>query len=60
MDNLPKISLQRLFEEMDDPRLVGRCTYPLVEVILIAVCAVLCGAETWTEVEEFGESKRTG
>jgi predicted transposase YbfD/YdcC len=58
MDNLPKISLQRLFEDMDDPRVVGRCTYPLVEVVLIAICGVLCGAETWTEVEEFGESKR--
>ncbi len=32
--------------------------YPLVEVILIGICAVLCGAETWTEVEELGESKR--
>lgn len=58
MDNLPKMSLTRLFEDMDDPRVVGRCSYPLVEVVLIGICAVLCGAETWTEVEEFGESKR--
>ncbi|MBZ0300175.1 MAG: ISAs1 family transposase [Anaerolineae bacterium] len=58
MKDLPKISLTRLFEDMDDPRVVGRCTYPLVEVALIGICAVLCGAETWTEVEEFGESKQ--
>lgn len=58
MENLPKISLTRLFEDMDDPRVVGRCTYALVEVVIIGICAVLCGAETWTEVEEFGESKR--
>ena len=58
MDELPRISLTRLFEDMDDPRVVGRCSYPLVEVVLIGICAVLCGAETWTEVEEFGESKR--
>src|SRR5215213_5490468 len=58
MDKLPKISLTRLFEDMDDPRVVSRCSYPLVEVVLIDICAVLCGAETWTEVEEFGESKR--
>lgn len=58
MDNLPKISLTRLFEEMDDPRVVGRSSYPLVEVVLIGICAVLWGAETWTEIEEFGESKR--
>lgn len=58
MENLPKISLTRLVEDMDDPRVVRRCTFPLVEVVLIAICGVLCGAETWTEVEEFGESKR--
>jgi len=58
MNDLPKISLTRLFADMDDPRVVGRSTYPLVEVVMIAICAVLCGAETWTEVEEFGESKR--
>lgn len=58
MDSLPKVTLTRLFEDMDDPRVVGRCTYELVEVVVIGICAVLCGAETWTEVEEFGESKR--
>ncbi|HEX2908272.1 MAG TPA: transposase family protein, partial [Phototrophicaceae bacterium] len=57
MENLPRTTLSHLFEDMDDPRVVGRCTYPLVEVVLIGICAVLCGAETWTEVEEFGESK---
>jgi predicted transposase YbfD/YdcC len=58
MENLPAISLQRLFEDLDDPRVVERCTYSLVEVVIIAICAVLCGAESWTEIEEFGESKR--
>lgn len=58
MESFPKITLTRLFEDMDDPRVVGRCTYRLVEVVVIGICAVLCGAETWTEVEEFGESKR--
>lgn len=46
METLPKISLTRLFEDMDDPRVVGRCSYPLVELVLIGICAVLCGAET--------------
>src|SRR5579862_7253728 len=60
MDSLPKISLQRLFEDMDDPRVVGRCTYPLTEVVLIGICGVLCGAESWTEIEEFGKVSRRG
>jgi predicted transposase YbfD/YdcC len=28
-----------------------------VDILLVAVCAVLCGAESWSEVEEFGISK---
>ncbi len=43
---------------MADPRVEGRCDYRLVEILLIAVCAVLCGAESWSEVEEFGNAKR--
>jgi predicted transposase YbfD/YdcC len=58
MENLPKITLSQAFANMDDPRVVGRCTYRLTEVVIIGICAVLCGAETWTEIEEFGESKR--
>jgi hypothetical protein len=49
--------LTRWFEDLDDPRVVGRCSYPLVEVVLIASCAVLWGAETGTEGEELGASK---
>jgi predicted transposase YbfD/YdcC len=51
------LSIQSAFGDMDDPRVVGRCTYPLFEIILIAICGALCGAESWTEIEEFGESK---
>jgi predicted transposase YbfD/YdcC len=28
-----------------------------VEILLVAVCGVLCGAESWSEVEEFGTAK---
>jgi predicted transposase YbfD/YdcC len=53
----PFQSLEEVFGDMPDPRVVGRCDHPLMEIILVAVCAVLCGAENWSEVEEFGESK---
>jgi predicted transposase YbfD/YdcC len=35
----------------------GRCDYPLLEVITIAICAVIAGADTWTGIETFGKSK---
>jgi hypothetical protein len=54
----PFQSLEECFGDMPDPRLVGRCDHLLVDIILVAVCAVLCGAESWSEVEEFGEAKQ--
>ena len=35
----------------------GRCDYPLIEVLTIAICAVLAEAEGWTDMETFGKSK---
>lgn len=28
-----------------------------MEIILIAICAVICGADTWIDIEEFGNSR---
>jgi len=50
-------SLERYFGDLPDPRVVGRCEHKLVDIILIAICAVLCGAEGWEDIEEFGQSK---
>ncbi len=50
-------SLARYFGDLPDPRVVGRCEHKLVDIILIAICAVLCGAEGWEDIEEFGINK---
>lgn len=41
-------------EDMLDPRV-----HPLPSVLGIALCAVLCGADSWVEIEEYGKSKHT-
>ena len=45
------------FEPLDDPRQSGKVWYPLDEVLLLCLLAVLAGADGWVEVEEFGQSK---
>ena len=40
-------SIHRHFQHLDDPRLNRRKKYPLINLIFIAFCAVLCGAEDW-------------
>ena len=44
------------FAGLPDPR-TRRADYPLQELLLVAVCAILCGADNWVDVAEFGEAK---
>ena len=50
-------SIEEHFSDITDPRVVGRSDHKLLDIIVIAICAVICGAEGWTDVEQFGEVK---
>ena len=45
------------FKDMPDPRQPGKVLYPLAEVLLLCLLAVLGGAETITDIALFGEKK---
>ncbi len=45
------------FEELEDPRQAGKVAYPLDEMLLQCLLAVLAGAESWVEIAEFGKKK---
>jgi predicted transposase YbfD/YdcC len=49
--------LLRFFDELEDPRLDRTKLHALGDILFIALCAVICGADTWTEVEWFGHTK---
>ena len=51
------IAIIEHFEDMPDPRQQGKVLFPLAEIILTSLCAVICGAESYVEIEEFGEAK---
>lgn len=51
------LSLIASFQHLPDPRVEGRCTHQLIDIIVVAVCAVIAGAETWVDVENFGKAK---
>src|SRR5437868_4916267 len=46
------------FSSLPDPRMDRTKLYALPDILLIALCAVLCGAESFVEMEEFGLSKQ--
>ena len=47
----------RYFNDMDDPRQRGKVIYPLDEVLLLSLLAVLAGAETFADIARFGDRK---
>jgi predicted transposase YbfD/YdcC len=50
-------SIQQHFGSIPEPRLERTRLYELMEILLIAICAVICGADSWEDIEDFGHSK---
>jgi predicted transposase YbfD/YdcC len=45
------------FAGLSDPRMERTKEHSLLDIIAIAICAVICGAEGWTDIEAFGRAK---
>lgn len=45
------------FEKITDPRINRGHNYPLIELIFLTLCATICGANGWNDVERFGKAK---
>lgn len=50
-------SLLKHFENIDDPRTEYLIEHKLLDIIGITICAVIGGAESWVEIEQYGHSK---
>lgn len=53
-----KKQLWDYFSGIRDPRVERTRRHKLADIIFIAVCATICGADDWVEIEEFGEAKK--
>lgn len=56
---MPAISVRLAdhFEELTDPRR-REPVYPLLNIVTIAICAVVCGADDFVSIAEYGEKKK--
>ena len=57
MSNTPVATVAGHFSNLEDPRVRGRIGHHLLDIIVIAICGVICGADSWVEVETFGRAK---
>jgi predicted transposase YbfD/YdcC len=53
----PLEQLHERFSVLGDPRVERTKLHELLDIITIAICAVICGADDWVEIEQFGNDK---
>jgi predicted transposase YbfD/YdcC len=55
---LAKASLVAHLSQVPDPRINRRKEHELIDILVIAVCALLCAGETFNDMEDFGKAKQ--
>ncbi len=57
MARTPATTIQEYFAEVTDPRVERTRLHLLMDILVIAICAVICGADSWVEREAYGNDK---
>jgi len=48
-------AIEQHFGDLEDPRIERTKLHKLVDILVIAICAVIAGADNWEDIEEFGK-----
>ncbi len=54
----PGVTISEHFSGVEDPRVACLVTHPLINIMTITLCAIIAGADNWSEVATFGEGKK--
>ena len=54
----PKITLLDHFAKLTDPRIDRTKEHKLIDILTIAICGMICGADNWVAMEQYGHSKQ--
>jgi predicted transposase YbfD/YdcC len=57
MDAIAPRGVLRAFAELKDPRMNRTRRHTFGDILAIAICAIICGADAWTQVAKFGRCK---
>jgi predicted transposase YbfD/YdcC len=52
-----ELSLAHHFADLTDPRIDRSRLHELLDIVAIAICAVVAGADSWDDIEDFGKAK---
>ncbi|RZF26760.1 ISAs1 family transposase [Paraburkholderia sp. UYCP14C] len=51
-------ALVAIFRDLPDTRVTGRCDHDLLDIVVLALCAVMSGAEGWDDIEAWGIARQ--
>lgn len=57
MAELPSVRIGEYFADLTAPRVERGKRHALLDIFVIALCAVICGADSWVEMEAYGRAK---
>jgi len=57
MPNHPQLSLIEHFKDLPDPRVDRTKDHDLIDILVIAICTLLCAGESFNDMEDFGHAK---
>lgn len=59
MNEEPEVSdITKHFSKVTDPRVDRTKRHKLIDIILLVICGVICGADSWVDIEMFGKAKK--
>ncbi|MEQ1976878.1 transposase family protein [Xenorhabdus sp. SGI240] len=50
--------LVEVFSDFPEPRCQGKVKHRFIDILVIAVCAVIAGANAWTDIEQVRPAKK--
>jgi hypothetical protein len=54
----PTALIETHFGKLKDPRAVYRIEHKLIDILIITICATICGANDWEAIAEYGRTKQ--
>lgn len=58
MSNQDPSNIEAHFGDLPDPRSGENISHPFINIVTISICAIICGADNWVDVAQFGEAKQ--
>jgi predicted transposase YbfD/YdcC len=59
MESNAATNIEKYFGGLKDPRVERSKEHKLIDILVIAICAIICGANDWEAVAEYGRDNQT-